>query len=187
MRLAVVATIAVPSAPIVTKRPVVMVPVAMMYCHSESSLPCTIVFNANNAVVLEPVREAPKTLEVTKAICFSLRDQNTRELGSGTRHVARPADELHHRVLIDALALATDGNEIAILVRTPEDVVGIERPGMVGSRTRSRLGRTHRTRDPASQHHIGRHPATVELQFRTKPRSSCARACRTRDELNRLE
>src|SRR3989304_733545 len=121
MRLAVVATIAVPSAPIVTNLPVVIVPVAMMYCHSKSSLPCTIEFNANKAVESELVREAPKTLEVTKAIYFSLRDQDARELGSRTRYVARPADELNHRVLIDALALATDGNEIAVLVWTEKD------------------------------------------------------------------
>jgi hypothetical protein len=56
------------------------------------------------------------------------------ELRAAHGEVAGPADQLHHGVLVDGLALAADGNEVAIAVRTERDVVRVQHPHVVGSR-----------------------------------------------------
>src|ERR1700744_791150 len=91
------------------------------------------------------------------AMTISFGDEHAAELRPARGHVAGPADELRHSILIDCLTLATDGDEIAIAVRPEADVLRIQPPHVIRGRV---------VADTAVEHNVRLHATAVEFQCR---------------------
>src|SRR3954467_15894447 len=112
---------------------------------------------------------------------FSLCREPTAELRPARSEVAGKADELHDSILIDRLPLPADRDEVAIPVRTEEEVIGVDRVHVVRRRTRTAggVGRIPGRagalpRNTAAKQHISREAAAEELQLRPEASARAA-------------
>src|SRR3954470_8181791 len=125
---------------------------------------------------------------------FSLCREPTAELRPARSEVAGKADELHDGILIDRLALPADRDEVAIPVRTEEEVIGADRVHVVRRRTRTTggVGRIpgragDLPRNTAARQHIRREAAAEELEFRPETSTGAAASGVGRDALDGLQ
>ena len=98
-------------------------------------------------------------------MCSPLGYQNTLELRSRASEVTGPADQLDDGILVYRHTISADRHEIAIAVRTQEDVVGVQK---VHARCRCtgprRVDGIAAGVDTTVKNHVSRLPAAVELE-----------------------